>query len=183
MSELEDLANPIQDLPLPKDNWHAAEINTMNDGLRMAWTGVTQATQGLPSQFRQYKLGDKAAVLVLLRQVKQACSAIAKVVNKIEPMLEGDMVEAMVEQGLSNFQTDTHTLSAQADSYLSSAPKNGEPGWDEFIADGRVAGLLQQVVQSKTLEALCRKLMEDGQELPPGVEMYVKASVGIRKRS
>lgn len=182
IADLEDLLRGIP-LTLPKDDWHKDEFTVTVDALKICSRSLVNATEGIEPQFKQYKLGDKAALLILLRNIKEGAGSLQKVINKLEPHLEADMCMAIAEQGLNTFQTATHTLTGKADAYLSRYPKDDrDTDWAEMIADPGIAALQRNVLPPKDLEKVCRTRLENGEDLPHGCEVYIKASVGIRKR-
>jgi hypothetical protein len=182
---VEELQALMQGIPLilPKDGWHKKEFTQVCDGLKAVTFSLLAAVSNIDGQFKQYKLGDKAALLILLRNIKAGIGGLSKTINKIEPYLEQDMCMAISEQGLHQFQTDTHTLSAKAEAYLSKSPKEGDEKWAEFEADADVSALERVMIPPRDLERLCRDRLEQGMDLPPGCEVYVRATVGVRKRA
>jgi len=188
MATEDEIVEALQDLmrgvpvSFPKDGWHMKEFTRTANSLKDTAVAVVEATTEIESKFRLCNLGDKAALLIMLRNIKVGAGELQKLINKLEPHLEQDMCLAISEQGLNTFQTETHTLTAKADAFISHIPQAGDENYEDFINDPEVKALEITQVPLKAIERLCRERLESGEDLPPGCTVFIKASIGIRRR-
>lgn len=206
-----DMKSAAATLYLTQDHWHEAEFRAALEHLIQAFVQQKLGFEGLFTKYSQSTLGDKAQLLLGIRCLKQVANEIAKVSNKMLPALESDLCVAIVESGLDAFATKTHKFTASAESFLSKMPSPGDAVWalyqewletcpdpaireliDITLADADYQRLKSEIpelesvtyrkISEKAMGKLTRKLLADGQALPPGVETFVKATVHIRHK-
>jgi hypothetical protein len=206
-----DIRTAAATLFLTKDRWHEPEFRRSLSHFLAAYAYQTRAHAGIREKFAEANLGDKAQIILAVRALKQSAKETEKVANKLLPDLERDMVMAIAENGIDKFQTPTHSFTAKADSYLSTVPKPGDKNWsayqewlkgcpdpnvrqlidvtlpeDEYQRLAEVLPALREAaylsMSDRCMEKLCRMLLEDGQDLPPGVTTFIKPSISIRRR-
>ena len=170
------------------DKWRRDEFAEALDFVLKANRAIREAIEGIHGKAEVSNIADCAALLLACRSFKAALKETAKVVNRKLPGLEERLCFAIAEAGLLKASTETHTFTAKARAYLNRYPKPDGEGWEEFKEwfthhpNQDIADLMRLQVDRRALEKLCQDLQEAGEQLPPHVQTFIKATVGVRRK-
>ena len=122
------------------------------------------------------KIGKLIDAMQWLREHKQKLNEQIKEINKEIEQLEQIMINKMNEEGIEKASGHLATASKKVDIYPS--VKSTEDFYKWIVENGRF-----EFAQARVNAAPVREMYQNENTLPPGVEVFTKEKILLRKKS
>ena len=171
------------------DKW---SLGTLQDALGHFATGgqlLRSVLDAIVARCNVASIGDKAQLLVTVREFKEVLAELETECNKVLPAMEADLCKSLAAQNMFQFAMPGFTLTAKADAYLTKMPEYESPEWKRlrsWLLSHKEQGFdayVRETISKDGVQSLCRTQLENGEPLPPEVSVYIKASVSVRRKS
>ena len=189
-TEPNEIEAGLQNLTLPSlfhtsDRWRELDLERVRSHLCQAYALYDDLCADLLRHVKHFKLMDKGQLILTLRSLRHSLDLILKCASSPTNVLELAMCQEIAAQDMYQVASMQHTFTAKTQAYLSKMPKPETPEFDQlqkWLTDSGHGELFAVQLDKKGLEGLSRELLEAGEEPPPGVGMYIRASIAIRKK-
>lgn len=168
------------------EGWRQAELMEAQASLARAFDIIKSVMQDISlGGATKFKLMDKGQLLLTVRALRHLADTIRKLTTSPEASLELAMCKEIAAMDLYQVSSTHFTFTARATCYLSRVPKPETPEYavlQTWLLAHGFGELFDNRLNTKGLEAVVRKMLEEGQEPPPGVDIYTRATVGVRRK-
>jgi len=127
------------------------------------------------------ELVDKIKKLTELKQEREERKAKLQEIENLIRSLEEEINAAMLEQGISNLKIDGVGTAYVASRLYASVRKADVDRTVEWLKQIGIGDISTRTINSSTLSAIIKDLLDEGKSIPDFVNYYVKNTVNIRR--
>lgn len=163
---------------------HIKELRSLQNRLNELAADILGIAMNAPKIVPSLSLEEKASTVITLREIADALTNTRQKINAALEKIEEHLCRVLVDRDTLKFEHDGYRLYPSAEGFfeppkITDAKFEAFYDWvkknDAFIENATKNGA------KRALKAVCEKLLEAGEPLPPNVSSFIRARIKLRR--